>query len=455
MKKKLEQIFSNKKIAILGLGLENRSILQLLDKYKIKTNITICDFRDLKNIEKVLKENNLNKKNYKYQLEEKFNINLFNFDILYRSPGWSLSCPGIKETKKKKNKKGKKVKISSAMNLFFYLCPSKNIIGVTGSKGKGTTATLITKILESNNKKVFLGGNIGIAPINFIEKIQKNDFVVLELSSFQLEDLKYSPKISILTNIHNEHLSPADPKNPNYHENLKDYLKAKLNIIKKHKNSNNYFITNSKTIKTIEKILPEIIKKYSGTIMEYKKSKLDNNLAGEYNKENIGACWEVAKILKINNKKSKKTLKNFSNLEHRLEFVKNINNLRYYNNSFSTTPESTILDIKSFKKPLVLIAGGADKGADFKALAKEIKENVEYLILFPGLGSEKIKKELEKINYSKIYLSKNMPEAVSFSLKTIESGTILLSPACASFGLFKNYKERGNLFKKEVNKRNK
>ncbi|NCD00739.1 UDP-N-acetylmuramoyl-L-alanine--D-glutamate ligase [bacterium] len=455
MKKKLEKIFNNKKIAILGLGLENLSILKLLDKYKIKVNIAICDFRDLKSVEKILKKNNLNKKNYKYQLEEKFNNNLFIFDTLYRSPGWSLSCPGIKETKFKKNEKGEKTKISSAMNLFFSLCPSKNIIGVTGSKGKGTTATLITKIIEENNKNVFLGGNIGIAPISFIEKIEKNDFIVLELSSFQLEDLKYSPKISILTNIYNEHLSPADPKNPNYHKNIETYLKAKLNIIKKHKNNKNYFITSNKVIKKIEKILPETITKYPGTIIKYKKSKLDNNLAGEYNKENIGACWEVAKILKIDNKKSKKTLKNFSNLEHRLEFVKNINNLKYYNNSFSTTPESTILDIKSFKKPLVLIAGGADKGADFKALAKEIKENVKYLILFPGLGSEKIKKELEKINYSKIHLSKNMSEAVSFSLKTIKSGTILLSPACASFGLFKNYKERGNLFKKEVNKRNK
>jgi UDP-N-acetylmuramoylalanine--D-glutamate ligase len=266
-----------------------------------------------------------------------------------------------------------------------------------------------------------------------------------------LEDLKYSPKISILTNIYNEHLSPADPKNPNYHKDLKSYVRAKLHIIKRHKKYN-YFITDKKTLAATKKVLPKLIETYPGNIVEYKKSNLKNNLVGEYNKKNIGACWEVAKILKINNNKSKETLENFSNLEHRLEFVKKIGKIKYYNNSFSTTPESTILDIESFEQPLVLIAGGSDKGANFKDLAQIIKKNVDYLILFPGLGGEKITKELKKIKYSKLYQAKNMSKAVLYSSKKIKSGIILLSPACASFGIFKNYKERGNLFKKEVNK---
>ncbi len=433
-----------KSIAILGLGLENISLLRIFDKHKLTTKITVCDFRNKKNLPP------LDLRNIKvdYRLEENFNKNLFDFDLLFRSPGWPLSCPGIKEAIKYKSI------ISSPMNFFLENCPTKNIIGVTGSKGKGTTATLIYKIIENSLKekkskaKVYLGGNIGIAPLSFLEKIKKDDFVVLELSSFQLEDLKYSPRISVLTNIFKEHLSPADPNNPNYHSSEKKYFQAKLNIAAFKENL--YLVANSKLKTKIDKIKTN---KPQGKVLYFSKNDNTSKLVGDFNQENIAAAELVVKLLKIKSSVIKKTINNFKNLEHRLELVLEKDGRRFFDNSFSTTPESTIADLKSFSSNLIQIAGGADKGADFKNLAKTIKEKTNFLILLPGAGTERLKKELNKINFSKnlIFEARDMKEAVLKAKKeSIFGSVILLSTACASFGLFKNYKERGDLFKKYV-----
>jgi len=432
---------STTKIALLGLGLENQALLKLLDKYKAPVDLTICDYREKKDLPII----NVKNIELNYQTGFNFNKNLDKFDILYRSPGWSLSCPGIKVAKENK------VKISSPMNFFFENCPSSKIIGVTGSKGKGTTATLIYKIIKKhlenkkNNNKVFLGGNIGIAPLSFIEKITKNDFVVLELSSFQLEDLKYSPKYSVITNLFKEHLSPADPNNPNYHPSFNSYWQAKLNIAK-HK-ENKYLVINKKLEKKIKS------EKISSNIILFEKSNLTSKLSGEYNKENISAAIEIAKILKIKKDIYTKVIKDFKNLEHRLELVGKKNDIHFFDNSFSTTPESTIADLDSFDSPIIQIAGGADKGSSFKQLAKKIKEKSKFLILFPGKGTEKILTELKYIKFpkEKIFLAKSMKEAIKKAVKVAsKNDVVLLSTACASFGLFKNYKERGNLFKKYV-----
>jgi UDP-N-acetylmuramoylalanine--D-glutamate ligase len=428
------------KIALLGLGLENLSLLFFLDKKYKNLDICICDFREKKEIVNKIK-NLKNKHKIKWQNKEEFNKNLSSFSLLFRSPGWPLSCPGIKKARKNKTK------ISSPMNFFFDLCPSENIIGVTGSKGKGTTASLIYEIIKKSKKKCFLGGNIGIAPLSFINKIKKNNWVVLELSSFQLEDLKHSPKIAVITNIYPEHLSPADPYNPNFHKTTKSYFKAKMKIASNKENK--YLIANQKLKKEIEKLKIKTKKIY------FNKSNSPSNLKGSYNKENIAAAEKVAKILKIKKEDSNKAIKNFSNLEHRLELVRKIKNVPYYNNSFATTPESTILDLKSFSKNIILIAGGASKKSSFKNLAQEIKKRVKFLILFPGQGSEEIKKELKKAKYpeNKTQLVSSMKEAIQIAKqKAQKNDIVLLSTACASFGLFKNYKERGRLFKKEVRK---
>lgn len=415
------QKLNGKRIALLGFGLDNQALLALLKKQKIKAEITIKDAK---------------------QDPDKFNQNLYQFNFLFRSPGWPLFCPGIQEAIKKGQ-----TEISSPLNLFFALCPTKNIIGVTGTKGKGTTASLIYKILQDAGKKVWLGGNIGVSPLLFLDKIQATDYVILELSSFQLEDLKYSPRISVITNLYKEHLAPADPNNPNYHLSYNKYWRAKLNIALGKENK--YLIANKNLSKKLKNI------KFPGKLRYFSASNLPTKLIGDYNQDNIGAAFAVAKILKIKTPTIKTSVARFGNLEHRLEFVKEIKGVKYFDNSFSTTPESTILDLKSFTAPIIQIAGGADKGANFSKLAKVIKNKVKFLILLPGQATPRLKKDLTNLKFpsKKISEVKDMEKAVSLAKQKATPGDIvLLSTACASFGIFKNYKERGDLFKKYVRK---
>lgn len=432
------------KIALLGLGLDNQALLKLFSN-KDDIEITICDKRKKEQLP-IIKSNKIK---LNYRLENNFNRDLFDFDILFRSPGWPINCPGIQLALKNGSH------LSSALDLFFKLCKTKNIIGVTGTKGKGTTATLIYQIIKDhlktirtqNKPRVYLGGNIGIAPLSFLKKIKVQDYVVLELSSFQLEDLEHSAKIAVFTNLFKEHLVPADPNNPNFHKSINTYFQAKLNIAQHQENK--ILIAN----KTLEKQF--VSKNLKTKIVYFTKSLLDTKIQGDYNRQNIAAAVEVAKYLKIKPSIYQKTISNFKNLENRLEPVLTKNNITFFNNSFSTTPESTTLDLLSFKNPIIQIAGGADKGANFKDLARTIKAKVKFLILFPGAGSDKIKIELKKIKFpaEKIFIANDMKAAVKMAWQKAKAGDIiLLSTACASFGLFKNYKERGNLFKQEVKK---
>jgi len=427
------------KVALLGFGIENQELLKIFSKYNAPFEITICDAKE-KNKLTIPKIKNIQ---ISYRSGSDCKKNISDFDSVFRSPGWPLHCPGLKSAIKSGTR------ISSPLNLFFELCQTKNIIGVSGTKGKGTTATLIYKILKSHfdkkKVKIWLGGNIGISPLSFLEKIKPQDYVVLELSSFQLEDLEYSPKISVLTNLFKEHLAPADPNNPNFHTSLEKYWQAKLNIARQ--KTNRYLVANEILKKRLKK------EKLPGKIIYFSPSKLPSKLSGDYNKQNIAAAIAVARLLKIKPVSYQKTIRNFKNLEHRLELIAEINGVKYFDNSFSTTPESTALDLKSFNHPIIQIAGGADKGASFKELAKIIKQKTSHLILFPGEGTKKLETELKKINFNRTKITKtnSMEKAVEKAKKQAKNGdVVLLSTACASFGLFKNYKERGDLFKKYV-----
>jgi UDP-N-acetylmuramoylalanine--D-glutamate ligase len=423
----------NKKICILGYGIENKALVNFLIKKKINCSIIICDAKkDL--------EYNPRTKTPKISLNtgKNYDKNLGQYDIIFRVAGYPLFSDSLKKAKQSKTI------IYDATKLFFDLCPSKKIIGISGTKGKGTVSSLIYKIIKDSGKKVYLGGNIGIAMFSFLDKIRPNNYVVLELSSFQLEDLKKSPHIAVLTNFYKEHLAPADPNNPNYHKSLSAYRKAKNNIFAYQKKED-FLIYN-------EKINLKNWLKGKGKKISFKKSNLKSKLIGDYNKENIGAAEATAKILKIKKEGYIKSIKNFKGLEHRMEYVACVNGASYYDNSFATTPDSTIMDIDIFNS-LILIAGGADKGANFEKLAKKINSKVKFLILLDGKGTKKIIKELNKINFpkNKRRTVKSMKEAIkTANLYSQKGDTILLSTACASFGMFKNYKERGDLFKKEV-----
>lgn len=450
---------------MLGLGIENYALIKFLLRQKINCEITVCDARGAKELGKRYKEltrlsaifprksaSSPYKSALKWQLGKNYNKDLDKFDILFRSPGWPY--PPYTSL----NKEDRERIISSPMKLFFRLCPTKNIIGVTGTKGKGTTASLIYAILKQNFKNaatngahankikrnVWLGGNIGVAPFEFLSKIKKNDWVVLEMSSFQLEDMKTSPRIAVITNFYKEHLSPADPNNPNYHKTLKDYREAKMNILRWQKKGD-YALLNSNFQ----------FPKNKRKIIYFTKSNLKSKLIGEHNKENVAAAVAAAKIAGIKDVIIKKAVANFKGLEHRLEFVVSKHNLKYYNDSFATTPESAITALKSFSAPIILLAGGADKGSGFRALAEEIKKRVKFVVLFAGKATPRLKKELLKIKCpaDKMRLVHSMVEAIKLARNRAEADDIvLLSPACASFGIFKNYKERGKQFKLEVKK---
>lgn len=435
---------NNKKIAVLGLGAENYSLLKyVLPRKRIKAEFVVCDsrgrkdlgarYRDIRSVKSASK--------VEWQLGGKYDRNLREFDLVLRSPGYPAFCPPLVRAQENG------VVISSPMNLFLANCPTKNTIGVTGTKGKGTTSSLLAHILEAAGKKVWLGGNIGIPPFDFLPKVKRSDWVVLELSSFQLEDMNSSPRIAVMTNFFPDHLSPADPNNPNYHKSLDIYWKAKLRVMAWQGRRDHAVINYS---------LRKLHFPYGhGKLYFFRKSKLPSRLAGVHNQENVGAAVAVANILRLRKKDVREAVATFKPLPHRLEPVKNIGGVDFYDDSFATTPESTITALYSFARPVVLIAGGADKNSEFGKLAKLVHRNVKFVSLLPGKGGDRLARALraEKYPKTKIARVKNLGEAITKARHVFVPGDVcLLSPACASFGIFKNYKQRGEIFKKEVKK---
>jgi len=427
---------ANKKIALLGLGVENYALLKFLLAKKVVCQVVIYEKKQKEEIKQYLELSKF--KNVSWSLGEYYAKDLSGFNIIFRSPGSSIR-------KDKQVKLGRAV-LTTAMNLFFDLSPTKNIIGVTGTKGKGTTSSLIYEILKAGKKKVWLGGNIGVAPFAFITKIKPSDWVVLELSSFQLEDLAKSPKIAVMTNFTKEHLAPADPNNPNYHKNLKEYWESKFNIAKFQKKGD-FFIVNEKIESKFK------ADKFKARLISFGKSDFPSSLPGEHNKENIAAAVVVAQLVKIAPEVVLKAVKNFKGLEHRIELVRELNGVKYYDDSFATTPESAVIALKSFSKPIILLAGGADKGADFKNFAKEIAKRVKFICLLKGLATPRLKQSLIKAGFGKSQIKEfaDFNEAIKTAKSVAKAGDIvLLSTACASFGMFTSYKQRGDLFKQAV-----
>lgn len=438
--------FEKKKIAILGLGLENIALMRFLLEKKVSCELIICDAKKKKELGDKIKEFK-DIKNIKWQLGQGHDKHFNDFDMISRVAGYPLFSPALIQAKQAG------ADITSPTKLFFELSPTKNIIGVTGSKGKGTTSGLIYEILKTARQSVYWGGNIGIPMFGCFEKLKKDDWVVLELSSFQLEDLHVSPQIAVITNLFKEHLKPADPANPNYHKSMAQYVGAKFNIVKFQKRGD-IAIINKKIQATYFKT-KSVEATGKAKKIYFNKSDLPTRLVGEHNQENIAAAVTVAKQLGVRDALIKKTVKKFKGLTHRIELVGEARGIRYYDDSFGTTPESTIIAMRSFDSPIILLAGGADKGSNFQKMAVEIKKRVKFSVLLQGKSTPRIKKELTRINYpsKQMELVHSMPEAMQLANQKASSGDIvLLSTGCASFGMFNNYKERGDLFKQEVKK---
>lgn len=351
-------------------------------------------------------------------------------------------------------------KATTAMHIFFENCKSKNIIGVTGTKGKGTTCTLIAKMLEAENKKVYLGGNIGKSVLDFIDKIKPGDWVVLELANFQLHALTYSPQIAVCLMIVPEHLD--------WHPDVNEYIRAKANIFRYQKPQDTaVYFAGSKESKKIAQLSPGKKIPYFAKpgarvrgdgmiVIGENETEIINKTAvkllGEHNMQNIcAACTAVFEAIGSLDK-AKAVLSSFSGLEHRMELVRVFEGVKYYDDSFGTTPETAIVAIQALTEPIILIAGGSDKGIPLDGFADSIVKGRVKAVIAIGETAPKIEQLLKARNFNNILSGLNrMPDIVAAARGAAEPGdAVLLSTGCASFGLFKDYKDRGNQFKKAV-----
>ena len=348
------------------------------------------------------------------------------------------------------------------------ICPCK-VIGVTGSDGKTTTTSLIYTILQNAGYKCYLGGNIGIPLFTKLNEIEPEDILVLELSSFQLMGMDVSPDIAVITNIAPNHL--------NIHKDYEEYIEAKKNIYK-YQNENGILITNYDNDITREaakeangKVIyfsskqklddgfivdGDVIKECDDKLRKHVLNVKDVKLRGIHNYENICTAIAATKTL-VDIDTAVKTVKDFTAVEHRIEFVREIDGVKWYNDSASSSPTRTNSGLNAFDEEIVLIAGGYDKNLDFKPMAKPIVNKVKTLILLgqtSGKIFDAVKEELESEGKEmNIYMCNNLKDTVSIAKKNAKPGQVVLfSPASASFDMFKNYADRGTKFKELVNR---
>ncbi|MEK7536868.1 MAG: Mur ligase family protein [Patescibacteria group bacterium] len=404
----------NKKIAVLGLGREGRATLNFFKKNKIKAEALDAKFD----------------RNYINKLKK--------YNLIFRTPGFPRLHPKLLAAEKNG------AAISSHIKLFFDLCPAK-IIGVTGTKGKTTTALLIYQILKTKYKNsVFVAGNLGKPALDILSKLNKKSLVILELSSFQLQDLDKSPHIAVITNITIDHLDPSGKFGPATHQTAKEYFDAKVNIIK---------YQSAKDFAVINPSLKNKIKKTGRGKKIYPNPLFfQTKLRGLYNLKNIALAIQVGKTLKVPEKNILKAVKNFKGVEHRLKFIKKINGVSFYNDSAATNPDATLAALKSFNEPIHLILGGSDKGLNYQKLAGYISKskNVKSVMLIGQLKNKiyRIFKPRLEFQVKKI---KSLKTAVLTAFKnTAKNEVVLLSPGAASFDMFESYAERGEKFKKLV-----
>ncbi len=442
-----------KRIAFCGLG---RSNLPLIDMYKkYGAEVIACDKRSFEELGDVAV--NLEKSGVELSLGSEYLSNL-NADMLFRTPGMNYNMPELKKLR------DKGVTITSEMEVFFELCPCK-IIAVTGSDGKTTTTTIISEFLKAENKTVHLGGNIGKPLLPEIFEISPEDYAVVELSSFQLISMKSSPDISVVTNITPNHLD--------VHKDMEEYIEAKRNIVKyQNKDSVTVLNYNNETTRSFAENISSEVRYFNKLVDGANSIYRDNNsiyfndekildikdiaIPGEHNIENymaaIGAVFGIVSTDTIVN-----VAKAFGGVAHRAELVRTLNGVKYYNDSIASSPTRTIKGMLSlFEQKIILICGGYDKNIPYEPLGPVINEKVKTLILVGATGPKIEKATVEAENYNKdsltILKATTLEEAVKLAESCAINGDIVsLSPASASFDMFRDFEHRGNYFKELVN----
>lgn len=366
-------------------------------------------------------------------------------DMVIKAAGVPLDSPFINEARKNK------IPVEMDASLFARLAPSGvTIVGITGTRGKTTVTNLIYEILKGAGKRVFLGGNIrGIATLPLLKKVKPGDSVVLELDSWQLQgfgDIKLSPHVSVFTNFLHDHMNY-------YRGDMGQYFSDKANIFK-YQNKNDTLIVGVNIAKNIKqkklKIKSNILIAHGNMVPKKWKVKI----LGTHNRENIALAMRACQALGINEKAIKQGVENFKGVPGRLEFVREVHGVKYYNDTTATTPDGNrvaLVALSGKKRTIILIAGGNDKELIFDEMAQNIDRTVKALVLIKGTATDKILTLLPKKTKYPMTVVTNMKDAVQFAQKHTRRGDIvLLSPGAASFGIFKNEYDRGDQFVKIV-----
>ena len=446
------------KVAVVGIGVSNVPLIKFLINHgasvvahdkrtESQLGVTYNELKAL-GVEFILGENYLDK------IDD-------DVKVIYKTPGVRFDVPALK------NAVDKGAELSSEMELFFELCPA-DIIAVTGSDGKTTTTSLINDMLVRSGFKCFLGGNIGRPLIDDVESITENDKVIVELSSFQLHTMKKSPRIAVVTNVTPNHLD--------WHKDFDEYVDAKKAI----------FLNQGKNGRVVlnydNELTRGFMKETENGVYFSRKNKLDDGyclnddmicfceagavkreilnikdiyIPGMHNVENYLAAVAALDGM-ISDETIRETAKEFHGVPHRIEFVRELDGVRYYNDSIASSPARTTAGLNSFSEKVILIAGGYDKKIPFDDFGSVVNEHVKKLVLC-GFTADKIEAAVKNAtNYNKempIYKFEDFSAAVNKAREIAQSGdVVILSPACASFDLFKNFEERGNTFKDIVNK---
>ena len=454
----------NKRILILGFGKEGKSTYKFIrDRFK-DVKLTILDYSVVENIEDENVEIIFDSDDVKY---------FDRFDIIIKSPGVPLKKDVYEKYKEK---------ITSQTGLFLEYSKN-NVIGITGTKGKSTTSSLIYHILKDCNLDCIFVGNIGIPIFSEINNIKKDTIVVVEMSSHQIQYLTKSPNIAVLLNIYEEHLD--------YYESFEDYILAKEKVYEFQTESDLLIYNGCSKNINFKKILEHKQRKLPvyvdlekeniqinnienkiNNYINIKKDEIvfvDNNietiitkkelnttLRGEHNRYNIavaiGVCFEIG----LKQEEILNEITSFKGLENRIEYIGKYNDIDFYNDSIATIPESTICTIKSFEKVNTVIIGGKDRGVNYSELVDFLTKSDIDNVLLIGESGEKIYKMLDKYNNldeknNKYIYAKDLENAVKLAKKnTSKNGICILSPAAASYGYYKNFEERGNVFKELV-----
>ncbi len=429
------------KVALIGYEVEGRAAYS--HWHKLGADITICDIDPDKVIPSGVKS----------QLGKGYLKDLEQFDVIVRSAGIHPDViigpnPGVKR------------KITTIIDEFLSVCPTKNVIGITGTKGKGTTSTLTARMLEAAGKQVFLGGNIGVPPLDFLDKLTADSWVVLELSSFQLYDLRYSTAVAVCLMMGIDHL--------NWHGDVDDYHSAKSRLFSQQTPDDLaiYFAPNEKSKEIANRSPGRKLPYYAppgayvddGNIViggQFICRAKDLKLIGKHNWQNACAAATIVWQITKNVEPIREVLITFAGLEHRLEFVREVDQVTYFNDSYSSNPEAAMAALDAITGMKVMIMGGFERGLPLEELSNAVRDHASVIreVIIIGESGKRFAEALKKAGFHNFIVSssKTMPEIVSSAGRIAEAGdSIVLSPGFASFDMFKNFTDRGIQFKAVV-----